>query len=376
MNQQYKHKKTSGRMFLLTIGLFLLTASKGLAQPGCPAGPVTQADIESAAIFTNVFPSIGIGQLTAVNSVLINNGPCDIPTGGATAQVTLSSAYFDVNSVSTPLNFLNTCGGNQWSLVGVITGGGQHNLFFRNNGGPLLVSDGFCGFTFHIRGLNVTPPGSPGDITLVSGLHFTLNGFDPNPLNQFAASTLGVTTFPLPVILSDFSGAPNSCNGVLSWKTATEDNVDRFEIEYSANGAQFNTVGTVSAKNSNAGASYKYVNDQGTSRGYYRLKVIDKNGQFTYSKIVAINTVCNGKKTISLYPNPVTANQNLTVIASGYEGTVKGELVSVSGQVIKTYSLRNGTNTLPIENLAQSTYMLRVTDASGQAESFRVVIIK
>jgi hypothetical protein len=104
--------------------------------------------------------------------------------------------------------------------------------------------------------------------------------------------------------------------------------------------------------------------------------MIDRDGQFSFSKIVSVDTKCSGKKTITMYPNPLVANQNLTVIASGYEGAVKGELVSVSGQVIRTYNLKNGTNTLPVDRLAQATYMLRVSDASGDIESFRVVIMK
>ena len=270
-----KLKRTTGRLFLLTMGLFLLTASRGVAQ-FCPALG-SQYDLESVSIFTTAFPSIGIGQATTVNVTLGNNGPCPIPIGEANAQVTLSSVYFDL--VGPTATFVSTCG--IWTLLGITTSGGlggQHNLFFRNNGAPVPVGGAFCGFTFVIRGANVTPPGLPGDISLVSGLNaLTTTGFDANILNQFANSKLAVTAFIVPVILSDFSGVANSCNGVLSWKTVTEDNVDRFEIEYSASGANFTKVGTVDAKNTSDGAQYRFVNAQGTGRGNYRLKIIDND---------------------------------------------------------------------------------------------------
>jgi hypothetical protein len=48
----------------------------------------------------------------------------------------------------------------------------------------------------------------------------------------------------------------------------------------------------------------------------------------------------------------------------------------MAGQVIRTYNLKNGTNTLPVDKVAQATYMLRVSDAAGDVESFRVVIMK
>jgi hypothetical protein len=180
----------------------------------------------------------------------------------------------------------------------------------------------------------------------------------------------------LPVVLADLSVTANSCNGIVNWKTASEQNVKSFEVEYSANGVTFTTAGTVQAKNSTSGSVYKYVNAQGTGRGFYRLKIVDIDGQVSYSRIVSVDTKCNGIKSVSLYPNPLTASQNLTVIVSGYEGVIKGEMVSMSGQVIRTYSLKNGTNTLPVDKLAQATYMLRVTDAGGEAESFRVIVMK
>jgi hypothetical protein len=51
--------------------------------------------------------------------------------------------------------------------------------------------------------------------------------------------------------------------------------------------------------------------------------------------------------------------------------------MSMSGQLIQTFKLHNGTNTLAIQGVTQGSYMLRVAEiSSGANESFKVVVIK
>ena len=354
-----KLKKACSRLLLLTSALFLLTASKVGAQ---------NVDLQAVSIDPTL-PTIAVGQTGSIVVAMKNNGPSIIPVGEATVQITLSSVFLNL---AIPFNFVDACG--QWTYLGNVPGAGTHNLFFQNNAGPIPVGGPFCSFQFNVGGKAVTA--APSGITLASSLSAGATTSDVDGSNQAATTEINVSATVLPVVLADFNVIANSCNGVVNWKTATEDNVKSFEVQYSTNGTLFTAAGTVQAKNASSGSVYKYVNAQGTGRGYYRLKVTDIDGQVSYSRIVSIDTKCNGTKSVSLYPNPITASQNLSVIISGYEGSIKGELMSMTGQAIRSYSLKNGTNSLSVEKLAQATYMLRVTDASGESESFRVVVIK
>ena len=355
-----KFKKAGSKLLLLGTVLLLSAAGRLQAQ---------NVDLQAVSIDPST-PSLAVGQVGQIVVAMRNNGPSVIPLGEATAQVTLSSVFLDI---ALPITFSDApC--NQWSYLGNVPGAGTHNLFFQNNGGAIPVGALGCSFSINVGGKAVTTV--PSGITLASSLAPTATTSDVNGTNQAASSEINITGTILPIVLADLNVIASSCNGIVNWKTASEQNVKSFEVEYSANGVSFTKAGTVLAKNSASGSAYKYVNDQGTGRGYYRLKVIDIDGQVSYSRIVSVDTKCNGTKSVSLYPNPLTASQNLNVIVTGYEGSIKGEMVSMSGQVIRTYSLKNGTNTLPVDKLAQATYMLRVTDAAGQSESFRVVVIK
>ncbi len=354
-----KFKKAGNRLLMLTTMLFFMAVSQVRAQ---------NVDLQAVSIDPTL-PTIALNQVGQIVVAMKNNGPSVIPTGDATAQITLSSVYL---KLAIPFNFTDACG--QWSYLGNVPGAGTFNLFFANNAVPIPVGGPFCSFQFNVAGNAVTA--APSGITLASSLSAGASTSDVDGSNQAATTEINVVDHVLPVVLADFNVTASSCNGIVNWKTATEQNVKSFEVQYSTNGTVFTAAGNVPAKNSASGSVYRYVNDQGTGRGYYRLKVIDIDGQVTYSRIVAVDTKCNGTKSVSLYPNPLTASQNLSVIISGYEGSIKGELVSMSGQIIRSYSLKNGTNSLSVDQLAQATYMLRVTDAQGGAESFRVVIIK
>ncbi len=205
MQNQTNANRIISRLFLLATILLLVNASRAIAQ--CPPG-TPQFDIQSVSILATPSP-VSVGQVATIRARIRNNGPCDIPTGGASAQVTISSTYFDCNTGLTPVNFQNICPTGPWSLLGVITGGGQHNLFFRNNAGS-IPAGGQCEFTFQIRGLNITPCGFPGDITLVSDVNQS-PGFDPQPLNQFVGTTLAVnpaTSITCPSNITDI--CPNT----------------------------------------------------------------------------------------------------------------------------------------------------------------------
>lgn len=355
MKQQFLNKLKS----LLTAALFLGTVSQAGAQ---------NVDLQAVSIDPSS-PTLAINQVGQIVVSMKNNGPNPIPVGDATCQITLSSVYV---KLAIPLNFTDACG--QWTYLGNVPGPGTLNLFFQNNAGAIPVGGPFCSFQFNVAGNAVTP--APSGITLASSLSPTATTSDVDGSNQAATTEINVTATVLPVVLADFTATASSCNSVLNWKTATEDKVRSFEIQYSSNGTTYTTVGTVDAKNSANGSVYKYVNAQGNGRGYYRLKIVDVDGQVTYSKVVSADTRCNGIKSVSLYPNPLTTSQQLTVIVSGYEGSIRGELVSMAGQTVRTYSLKNGTNTLPVDKLAQATYMFRVSDEAGATESFRVIIIK
>jgi hypothetical protein len=95
---------------------------------------------------------------------------------------------------------------------------------------------------------------------------------------------------PIPVELTTFSADVVESDVLLKWETATELNNSGFEIERSRDKVVFNTIGFIKGKgNSTERNNYSFI-DINPSAGnyYYRLKQVDFNGEYEYSKIIEI----------------------------------------------------------------------------------------
>ncbi len=97
---------------------------------------------------------------------------------------------------------------------------------------------------------------------------------------------------PLPIELSSFDAKviKNGSAVELNFETASEIGASHFEIENSFDGKSFQTIGTIEASGSiNKGESYIFVHQKPhTNNNYYRLKQIDEDEKFEYSKIVHV----------------------------------------------------------------------------------------
>ncbi len=152
----------------------------------------------------------------------------------------------------------------------------------------------------------------------------TLSDIDPGSiaLRQFDASQnlvvdeirIGTSwsEAPLPVELTSFTASTENAHVYLKWNTATEENNYGFEIQRSAISGQqpaesWNKIGFVRGNgNSNSSKSYSFVDPNVTSgKYYYRLKQIDNDGKFEYSKIVEVNfSIPDVYELNQNYPNP------------------------------------------------------------------------
>jgi Secretion system C-terminal sorting domain len=122
----------------------------------------------------------------------------------------------------------------------------------------------------------------------------------------------GVVT---PVELTSFAANVNEGNVTLTWATATETNNQGFEVQRSTNGVDFEALSFVQGHGTTTETQfYSYVDNTIASGTYtYRLKQIDFNGTFEYSKTVEADV--NGPKEFSLdqnYPNPFNPSTKIS----------------------------------------------------------------
>jgi Secretion system C-terminal sorting domain/Beta-propeller repeat len=178
-------------------------------------------------------------------------------------------------------------------------------------------------------------------------------------VNSFSPFTLASATFsgnPLPLELISFSGKNEKRTNILNWQTANEVNLSHFEIEKSETGQIFEKIGEVKA---NGGPSekvdYEFIDSPFTtlnSQLFYRLKMVDLDGKFKYSKIINIENKAQSE--ITIYPNPTS--DYFTI--SGNEAFEKLQIVDMSGRIVKEF-LPQSDNKYSLNSLNTGVYLLK-----------------
>jgi hypothetical protein len=177
--------------------------------------------------------------------------------------------------------------------------------------------------------------------------------------------TLNLSNSTLPSLLEDISAIQKNKDVVVNWITSNEINVERYIIERSFNGTEFSFAGTLNANNQST-ATYTFTDhsiiSSNTNILYYRIKTVDKDGKFAYSRVVAVKVSSKNEFAISAIPNPFKDELQIKV-ESNTIGTIYFSIQDISGRVVvsKKDTLKQGMNSLnftELRHLSSGVYSL------------------
>ncbi|MFZ1305454.1 MAG: T9SS type A sorting domain-containing protein, partial [Ferruginibacter sp.] len=147
---------------------------------------------------------------------------------------------------------------------------------------------------------------------------------------------------------------------MVNWTSLAEDDGDYFEIERSMDGQSYVKIATIAGRYK-TGGNYQFKDERpATGINYYRLKIITKNGNSSYSKVVNLR-VKEGSFVLETYPNPVT--NLLTVTSSGMvHGAARLSIMDASGKLVRSLPHTGSKTVIPIQGLAAGYYLLHYQD--------------
>ncbi len=213
----------------------------------------------------------------------------------------------------------------------------------------------------------------------VQGNVLSNSGVD-NQFDGFSILVFGTTNFesnPLPVTLVSFEGKAQNDGVTLNWVTASEVNNSHFEVERSLDGESFDQIGIVDGfGTTTVTQNYSFI-DSNSASGvvYYRLRQVDFDGAFEYSKII---TVIVNQATDSpieefvVYPNPIQSGTfSIAKVGSNDAyASYNVTLQDVSGKVYysKENTLDSASNELAtmVNKLGSGVYLLRISSGDDQ----------
>ena len=320
--------------------------------------------VESSEILTYTLSGTNMGPGVAYNATIIDSLPTNVTyvantleivsAPGCTAGIKTDNADTDnaLKGTNAGRDYLKFFIGNGWT---------------GTSGGQLPI-----GSTYELK-FKVQGAWIPGSVTNTARI--TANSQSGEQFIDDGTAIISPTGGPLDVKLSSFTAVlSNNNSGLLTWVSETETNSNRFEIERSDDAVKFEKRGSVNSNGySSTKKTYTYTDPLNTASKivYYRLKMVDNDGKYSYSKIIAIRlngTLSN--ESFSVYPNPFISDIKVK-LSSQEDVLATFRILSFDGREVvnRKINVQKGENIVVMKdfgNLSNGNYILEVTTATDK----------
>ena len=201
----------------------------------------------------------------------------------------------------------------------------------------------------------------------------TITGTIP-ATGSFSALAIASTAAALPVTLIGFSVQKKTegRSSLLKWATSSEINSEYFQVERSQAGKNWDNIGKVFSNGESAvQVNYSFEDNQpNPGENLYRLRLVDKDGTFAYSRIQSLRF---NDEDISVYPNPVADR----LFIRDYSN-VKNVLVSnlTDQTVFNSDAFSTGNGFIDLTDLPRGIYIVKISRKNGSLSTHKVVVGK
>lgn len=363
------------------------------------------------ALFVTVMPTSAFAQVcTIAGSGTINWASASCQEPGVSAS---TSGVDIVVPLGVTLNF-PTNPGHTGSLIiyGTVTNNKANALWNGSvtvkSGGSFVLNDKLdigssagCGYTLQIENGGVmTLNGSGGsDLLSICGVKIAQSGGSctscptspptcPRNGKPYCEPSGGFTgpsgydengyNSTLPVELIYFRGMAQGMEVALEWATAQEADFNYFSVEKSLNGLEFEEIGQVESTGGiNTNTVYRFVNAaEASGRHYYRLKSVDLDGSFQYSRTIAVQVGRPDSRSM-VYPNPVKngiLKLDISDVTS-VSGTAHFSMVDQFGVECVQTELTEGRHEIVLpDKVIPGVYYCRITGA-GLPSLTKIIVL-
>ncbi|MEO6284384.1 MAG: T9SS type A sorting domain-containing protein [Dyadobacter sp.] len=274
----------------------------------------------------------------------------------------LAASWTGSKAVSlSPGQEMDLIGFTLWGVVGPELKPGPFTILSLRYRDPFFGED--KNWLVELDGVNVTEGNEK----------FYSQGSNTTVHNEFSSAYLNLSTFNLtnlPVTLTKFEGRHESDIVNLNWATTEETNSDHFDIEHSLNGKSWRSIGTVAALGQSAKLheySFQHKNPEAGAH-YYRLKMIDIDQTFAFSKIVNVNV--GDRNSAGLFPNPTM--DKVFFKATDLGNVSKVQVLNTAGKVLHEASSVDVSG-LDVRHLPSGLFIVKLSKADGEVIQYKLI---
>lgn len=200
------------------------------------------------------------------------------------------------------------------------------------------------------------------------------NGSVLTNINAGIKSSPGVV---LPLVIDKFDGFFADGIVQLKWTSFNGVMMDRYGVERSTDGVNFRQIGKITALGSESN-KFEYLDltaDKGSN--YYRLSMVDMDGNYTYSKPVMVSADVKGISVSVVYPNPFSKRVQVKIYSNKQEQIMIRTLDNAGGVVRSQAStVYPGENNIVIQNVADLPAGVYYLEVIGDHRSVKTKLMK
>jgi subtilase family serine protease len=181
---------------------------------------------------------------------------------------------------------------------------------------------------------------------------------------SFSPFTITSSNLSVPLMFLSFKASNSNNDVLLAWITDNETNTSHFDVEYSLDGVNYTTLTRLTSANTPGQHKYQYLHvSPAANLLYYRIRQVDIDGKFTYSKVVVITR--KSKQGMLLYPNPAQAFVMVKNVAAADVKEIR--IIGADGKLVSTSAV-NGQLQVDVSRLKNGMYFMNVIMKDGSSE--------
>ncbi len=384
-------------------------------------------------IYNNYFEGL-LGNRNSLTSfrapIVLFNG---LASANDTLDASKASGYFSADSSVIAFNTIVNCSGGGGIVMGFTDGGSlpfeakgillannlilmttgqaaylppvntqttfsaEGNIFQTPNGVGLTSSTGFTNQTLSFGGRQNGVLQSPALVqdaainssnynNLITGVDvfkknrstiFDVGAIELNSSGSITNTPLdstlvgaGKPNIVLPVKVLSFTAISQQNQLMLSWHVANEINLKQYEVEYSTSGNSFTSAGIVLA---NKQSAYNFtIHSNIVQQYYFRLKLIETDGSFSYSNIIVVTN--SHKSVVKISPNPASTTVQFSV--NEFKPNTIIQILNAAGKIVDKVQLFNNIVQYNCSKLFSGTYTVQVLQQQQIIQSLQFIVIK
>lgn len=305
-------------------------------------------------ITTSFINALSVSQNTTFNT--LNSGDMAFDGKGNLWILLSSTSNYSLYKVPAPVPTTNVASLTVQQIIPVTpvpTGGFGFTGVAFNSAGTMFLTTG----TGNDKLYQLTS--ISGGISLVGSLSLTDVGAD-----------LTSCIYPLGVLpvaaITSFTATNQKGDTWLNW-TAMEDEITSgYRVEYSADGANWSTIGMLEKNVSDGSAQhYAFTHHLQSSLGFYRIVQTSAGGHDILSAVKWVSGAPGPR--VIVRPNPASEAiyiVNLPPAGSHYRARVYDKL----GRLMLNTTISSSQATISISNLKTGAYVLQVTGTAGDVQ--------